>query len=184
MRSHNYQYTNSHAHTHTHTHAHTRTHTHTHTHTHMHAHTRVLEQQIWLTTFIPWKSIARPTVYIDEGLPSLYPHTPHARANTHTLVHAHLAAPGTPGGRNANNTRTRVGVDVLFSVIDLETAGLGVVGRPGGSATCHGKQERDDHKARLHNISEKESASLVTLSKGRAREINRVSCGFRTCSQK
>ena len=62
--------------------------------------------------------------------------------------------------------RTRVGVDVLFSVIDLETAGLGVVGRHGGSATCHGKQERDDHKARLHNISEKESASSRHAFKG------------------
>ena len=64
---------------------------------------------------------------------------------------------------------------------------MGVARRLGGKAACHSKQERDDQKSKLHNIGEKTKAPLlVTLSdllRAGLVPINRVSRGFRTCSQ-
>ena len=112
---------------------------------------------------------------IDEDLPSF---DYIARAHTHPLpnrcIHAWLrlgACNERPGDRNGK--RTRVGVDVLLSIFDLEAAGLGVARRLGGKAACHSKQERDDQKSQLHHIGEKKKAPLLVHTfrsvKGRAR---------------
>ena len=122
-------------------HTHTCIHEHAYLYTHTHMHPRTTHTQHARTP-----QPASDLRHSLRGKASLDLVSTYKRSTiimSHTLLRLG-ACNERPGDRNGK--RTRVGVDVLLSIIDLEAAGLGVARRLGGKAACHSKQERDDQK--------------------------------------